>query len=167
MVQKAFFLDRDGVVNKDKGYVFKYNEFEWIDGSKELITLLKKKGHLVFIITNQSGIARGYYSEIDVDLLHKQINNELNKLNVKIDDFFYSPYHPSDISGRFDHLKNLRKPNTGMLEAAFNKWNLVKENCLLIGNNETDMMCAKNFGIKGYLFKDRNLLKFCKKNNII
>ena len=167
MKKPAVFLDRDGVLNKDKKYVHKISDFEWIDGAKESIRLLNKKGFFIFVVTNQSGISRGFYSEGDVCNLHKYINLELSKINTKIDEFFYSPYHHSDKSGKFEHLKHLRKPKTGMLETACKKWPIIKEKSLIIGDNETDMLCAKNFGIKGFLFKESNLLKFIEKNNII
>jgi D-glycero-D-manno-heptose 1,7-bisphosphate phosphatase len=163
----AVFLDRDGVLNKDKKYVHKISDFEWIEGAQESIQLLKKKGYLIFVITNQSGIGRGFYGVEDVLRIHKYINLELSKIDTKIDDFFYSPYHQSDSSGKFKHLKHLRKPNIGMLEAACKKWPVIKEGSLVIGDKEVDMLCAKNFGIKGFLFKESNLLKFIKKNNII
>ena len=167
MKKPAVFLDRDGVLNKDKKYVHKISDFEWIDGAQESIKLLNKKGYFVFVVTNQSGIGRGFYSDEDVLHLHKHINIELSKINAKIDDFFYSPYHHSDSSGKFEHLKHLRKPNIGMLEAACKKWPVIKEMSLIIGDKEVDMLCAKNFGIKGFLFKESNLLKFIEKNNII
>jgi len=163
----AVFLDRDGVLNKNKKYVHKISDFEWIEGAKQSIKLLNKKEYFIFVVTNQSGIARGFYSEEDVLHLHKHISIELSKIDAKIDDFFYSPYHHSDSSRKFEHLKHLRKPNIGMLEAACKKWPVIKEESLLIGDNVSDMLCAKNFGIKGFLFKECNLLKFIEKNNII
>ena len=166
-MKPAVFFDRDGVLNKDKKYVHKIEDFEWIDGAKETIKLFNENGYHTFVITNQSGIGRGFYSKEDVCHLHDHINFELNKINAKIDDFFFSPYHHSDNSGRFNHLKHLRKPNTGMLEAACKKWTVIKNISLIIGDKEVDMQCAKNFGIKGYLFKDSNLLKFVEKNRII
>lgn len=167
MKKPAVFLDRDGVLNKDKNYVYKINDFEWIEGAQESIKLLNKKGYLIFVITNQSGIGRGFYSEDDVHRIHKYINLELSKIDAKIDDFFYSPYHESDNSGKFEHLKHLRKPNIGMIEAACRKWPVIKETSLVIGDKEIDMICAKNFGIKGFLFKESNLLNFIIKNNIV
>ena len=88
MKKPAVFLDRDGVLNKDKKYVHKISDFEWIEGAKQSIKLLNKKGYFIFVVTNQSGIARGFYSEEDVWHLHKYINIELSKIHAKIDDFF-------------------------------------------------------------------------------
>ena len=96
MLKPAVFLDRDGVVNKEKGYVHKVSEFEWIDGAKESIKYLNDNNFYVFIATNQSGIARGYYSEGDVRCLHDHISKELKTINAHIDEFFFSPYHPDN-----------------------------------------------------------------------
>ncbi len=163
MIKPALFLDRDGTINKDKGYVYKIEDFEWIEGAKETIKLFNNKGYYVFIVTNQSGIGRGFYNRKDVETLHSYINEDLSKLNAKVDDFFYSPYHNSNNSNEFDHLKNLRKPNTGMLDLACSKWPVNKEKSLLIGDSESDMKCAKNFGIMGFLFKEKNIFKFVEK----
>ena len=121
MNKPAVFLDRDGVINVDKGYIFKALDFEWIDGAQEAIKFLRNHGYYVFIVTNQSGITRGYYTENDVKKLHQYVNKELKKIRTKIDDFFYSPYHPEISNKKYDHLENLRKPKTGMLELAYKK----------------------------------------------
>jgi len=163
MKKPAVFLDRDGVLNKDKGYIYKISDFEWIEGAQEAIKILKHMGYLVFVATNQSGIGRGFYKEEDVINLHNYINKSLNKIDTKIDDFFYSPYHYSDKSAKFKNVKHFRKPETGMLELAYEKWPFNKDLSFMIGDNETDILCAKNFGIKGFLFKENNLLKFIKK----
>ena len=157
------FLDRDGVLNVDYGYVHDINNFEWIDGSKATIKYLNELNYYVFVITNQAGLARGLYTETDVINLHKYMNKELNKINARIDDFFYSPYHP-DFHDKYPSLSHLRKPNIGMLEMAERKWNIDKKNSFLIGDKKTDIICADNFGIKGYLFKGGNLLEFVKKS---
>ena len=103
MLKPAAFLDRDGVINKDKEYIHKIDDFEWVEGAKESIKYLNNIGYYVFVATNQSGIARGYYSERDVILLHEYINNELKKINAFIDEFFFSPYHPNNTK-EFLHL---------------------------------------------------------------
>ena len=91
----SVFLDRDGVLNKDIGYVYKPSQIDWIPGAKEAVALLKNQGYLVFVVTNQSGIARGLYTEDEVEYLHAWMNEELLKSGGGfIDDFRYSPYHP-------------------------------------------------------------------------
>jgi len=165
MRKPTIFLDRDGVINIDKNYVYKISDFEWVKDSIKAIKLLKERGYLIFVVTNQSGITRGFYSEKDVERLHEFINLELNKSGCYIDDFFYSPYHPEIINKKYAKFENLRKPNIGMLEQAQKKWNLNKIDCLMIGDSQSDMQCAEKFGIKGHLFKGGSLLDFIK--NII
>tara|TARA_B110000967_G_C18617345_1_gene427027 strand:- start:178 stop:678 length:501 start_codon:yes stop_codon:yes gene_type:complete len=160
MLKPAVFLDRDGVINIDKEYVYKKEDFEWTQDSKEAIKYLNHKGFHVFVVTNQSGISREYYTEEDVLNLHSYINNELKDIDAHIDDFFYSPYHPDIKNEKFQHLEHLRKPNTGMLETASRKWKIDKINSFMIGDKDTDIECAKRFGIVGYLYKGGSLLEF-------
>ena len=161
MLRPAAFLDRDGVINKEKGYLYRIDDFEWIEGAKESIKYLNDKGYYVFVVTNQSGIAKGYYSEEDVIYLHNYINNELKSINAHIDEFFYSPFHP-DNTKDYLNLSHLRKPDTGMLKLAATKWSIDKSNSFLIGDKLTDIECAEKFLIRGHLFKNGNLLKFIK-----
>lgn len=160
-MKPAVFLDRDGVINVDKGYINKISEFEWVDGSKEAIKYIREKGYLVFVVTNQSGIARGYFSAQDVLDLHQYINEQLQEFGTCIDDFFFSPYHP-DFKDKFSELSHLRKPNTGMLEQAEKKWSFQKNNSIMIGDKMSDVICAERFGIKGYQYKSGNLFNFVR-----
>jgi len=162
MLMPAVFLDRDGVINKEKGYVYKIKDFEWINDAKKAIKYLNDNKYLVFVVTNQSGIGRGYYSNRDVKILHDYINKELNVINAHIDEFFYSPYHPDGIYKNYVNLSHLRKPQTGMLELAEKKWGISKKLSYMIGDMPHDIECAEKFGIKGYLFKSGSLLQFIK-----
>ncbi len=162
MSRPAAFLDRDGVINLDKGYVHKISDFEWIEGSKEAIKYIKNMGFFVFVVSNQSGISKGYYDEKDVEKLHKYINTELLKINTSIDEFFYSPFHPDIKNDKYEKFKNLRKPNIGMLEIAVKTWPVKIKDSFLIGDKDTDIECANNFGIEGYLYKEGSLLNFVK-----
>tara|TARA_Y200000002_G_scaffold335019_1_gene302351 strand:+ start:191 stop:691 length:501 start_codon:yes stop_codon:yes gene_type:complete len=159
MLRPASFLDRDGVINVEKGYVYKIQDFEWIDGAREAIKLLNEKSYYVIVVTNQSGIARNYYKEKDVERLHKFINIELKKINAHIDKFFYSPYHPN-FSNEYSHLAHLRKPNIGMLKEAEKNLKFDKKKSFMIGDQDSDIMCAKNYGIQGYKFNSDNLYDF-------
>ena len=149
--KKAVFFDRDGVINKDIGYLHKKEDFEWIDGAIEAISLLKKKKYLVIVVTNQSGVERGYYENKDVDKLHNWINNELKKFRTSIDDFFFSTELPSDLNIR-------RKPSPQMLIEAIEKYDLDHKKCFMVGDKSSDIECAKNAKIKGFLFEGGNLL---------
>tara|TARA_B100001057_G_C22753864_1_gene912865 strand:+ start:294 stop:809 length:516 start_codon:yes stop_codon:yes gene_type:complete len=160
----ACFLDRDGVINVENEYVYRIEDFIWIEGAKETIKYLNSSGFYVFVVSNQSGISRGYYSKEDVENLHNFINQELIDFNAHIDDFFYSPYHP-DFHSKYPHLSHLRKPNTGMLEMALNKWNFDKKRSFMIGDSQSDIECATKFGIRSHLFQENNLFKFLKDIN--
>ena len=161
MLRPAAFLDRDGVINKEKEYLYKIDDFEWIEGAKESIKYLNDNGYYVFVVTNQSGIAKGFYSEKDVINLHNYISNELKNINAHIDEFFFSPFHP-DNTKKYLNLSHLRKPDTGMLKLAATKWSIDKSNSFLICDKLTDIECAEKFLIRGHLFKNGNLLKFIK-----
>ena len=165
MAKSAAFFDRDGTINIDKGYVYLIEDFEWITYSKEAIKFLNDHNYYVFIVTNQSGIGRGYYSERDVKKLHKYMNHDLKKISAHIDDFFYSPFHPDAITNKYDKLSNLRKPKTGMLELAYSKWRFDKKSSFMIGDNIKDVECGENFGIDSYLFESNkiSLLELIKK----
>ena len=163
MLKPAAFLDRDGVINQEKEYVYKIKDFEWIEGSRESIKFLNQNNYHVFIISNQSGIARGLYSEEEVLDLHRYINSELRKIKAHIDEFFISPYHPM-FPNKFKELAHLRKPDTGMLKLAESKWLIDKNNSFLIGDKADDIKCADSYGIRGHLFSSGNLLNFIKKS---
>tara|TARA_B110000858_G_C17597094_1_gene378325 strand:+ start:40 stop:543 length:504 start_codon:yes stop_codon:yes gene_type:complete len=167
VLKPAIFLDRDGVINVDNGYIHKVSDFIWIEGAKKAIRYINSLDYYAIIVTNQSGISRGYYSEESVIKLHSYINKKLKEVGANIDDFFYSPFHPDGIISKYKKNSNLRKPNTGMLELACKKWPIKIENSILIGDSQTDMQCAKNFGIDGYLYnnKETDLFNFIK--NII
>ena len=166
MLKPAAFLDRDGVINKDKEYVYKIEDFDWIEGAQESIKFLNENNYHVFVVSNQSGISRNLYTEEDVLYLHEHINAELKKIDAYIDEFFISPYHPR-FPDKFKNLANLRKPNTGMLEMAESRWLIDKKNSFLIGDKTSDIECAINYGIRGYLFNNTNLFEFIKQTKNI
>ena len=120
----AAFLDRDGVLNRDTGYAHRPDQIEWIDGAMEAISLLKKRGYLVFVVTNQAGIARGYYDVADVEALHQWMDAQLRAQGGGIDDFRISPYHPDFDDGRFTGLADWRKPKPGMILDLIGHWDI-------------------------------------------
>ena len=150
-IKKACFLDRDGVLNEDIGYLYKIEDFKWIDGAVEAIKLLKKKNFLVIVITNQSGISRGYFTSKDVTNLHEWMNKILKKDGIQINDFFFSEDLPNN------NPESRRKPSPKMINEAVEKYNLDKTRCFMVGDKNTDLIAAKNASIKGFLFKGGNL----------
>ena len=149
--KKAVFFDRDGVLNQDNGYTHRVEDLVWIKGAKKSIKFLKDNGFLVIVITNQSGVSRGYFFEKDVKKFHSFMNLQLKKsTGATIDDFFYATDHPSKITSR-------RKPNPSMILEAIDKYKINKKKCFMIGDKKSDTLAAKNAGIPGFLFTGGNL----------
>ena len=156
--QKAAFLDRDGVINEDTGYLHNIKDFKWIEGAIEALKILKENNFLIIIISNQSGVSRGYFSKQDVHNLHKWINLQLSEHNVKIDDFFFATEHPDT-----ETSKTRRKPSPRMIEEAIEKYNLNRADCFMVGDKDIDVLAAKNAKIRGFLFEGGNLSYKIKK----
>jgi D-glycero-D-manno-heptose 1,7-bisphosphate phosphatase len=157
----AAFLDRDGVLNRDSGYVHAPEAFEWMPGAKQAIRLLNEAGHLVFVITNQSGVARGYFTEADVRALHDWMQSELNAAGARIDAFYFCPYYGEGSVQAYcvpDHAD--RKPNPGMILAAAREWPVDLSQSFVIGDGERDLEAARRAGIDGYRFAGGNLAEF-------
>lgn len=155
--KKAVFFDRDGVLNFDIGYVHKIQSFKWIDGAKKAIKHLNELDYLVIVITNQSGVSRGYFNEEDIKVLHNWMNNELKKDNATINDFFYCTDLPNN------NKKSRRKPSPAMINEAIDKHFILKEGSFLIGDKQTDIISAKNAEIKGFLFEGGDLFDMIQK----
>jgi D,D-heptose 1,7-bisphosphate phosphatase len=156
----AVFLDRDGVINQDHGYVHRSDQVDWIPGAKESVRRLNDLGYRVVVVTNQAGVAHGYYSEEDIISLHDWIQDELAAEGAFIDAFYFCPYHPNARVERFraDHAD--RKPNPGMIFRALSDMQIDKHHSFLIGDKDSDIKCASSAGIKGFLFAGGNLSAF-------
>lgn len=163
----AVFFDRDGVINHDTGYLYKPEDFSWVEGAVKSIKYFNDAGYLVVVITNQSGVARGYYSEADVENLHKWISEELSKQNTHIDAFYYCPHHTEGKEERYRVDCNCRKPEKGMIEQAVNEWPIDMEKSFLVGDKQSDMDCAQKAGIKGYRFSGGDLYRFLRQEGCI
>ncbi len=144
---KAAFLDRDGVINIDKNYVYKIEDFEFKEGIFELLKLLQKK-FVLFIVTNQSGIGRGYYSLDDFKKLTQYMLNEFKKRGIEIKEVAFCPHHP-------DEHCECRKPKPGMILNLAKKYNIDLQNSIMIGDKLSDINAGINAGIKkNYLVKN-------------
>jgi D-glycero-D-manno-heptose 1,7-bisphosphate phosphatase len=150
-LKKAIFLDRDGTINIEKDYLYKIADFEFIDGMPSAIQRWNKLGFLVIVVTNQSGIARGYYKEKDVEILHMYINEELSKYNAHIDKFYYCPHHPTEGKGKYLKNCNCRKPKTGLLERAIEENDIDISKSYLFGDKNSDLEAGKKLGIESFL----------------
>ena len=159
--KKTVFLDRDGVINYDYGYVHSKKKFVWKKNIIKFIKFLNDNDFYTIVISNQSGVGRGYYSINKVFKLHEWINKELNIKGAHIDDFFIACYFKN--SKEYSSLREFkrRKPNTGMIDDAIRKWKINKNKSLLIGDQLTDIQAAKNSKIKhSILLNNSNILKF-------
>ena len=161
---KAILFDRDGTLNKNYGYVYKIENFKWLQGVKETIKLLSHFKIKSLVITNQSGIGRGYYSVSDFNKLNTKINKNLKKNNTKIDRFYYAPYYKFSKNQKFRKNSRLRKPDNGMILKAMKDYKLSRENCFMIGDSASDRQSAKKTGIKFYKKKKGSLFSQIIKN---
>lgn len=162
MKDKAVFFDRDGVLNVDVDYLYKISDLRWIEGAREAVAYLTELGYKIFVVTNQSGIARGYYTIAQMQELHDHMKHEIESCGGKIEKIFYCPHHKEGKVAEFTCDCDCRKPKPGMLKQAFAEYDLDKEQCFLIGDGARDVEAAEAAGIKGYLFKGGSLLEFVK-----
>lgn len=160
MLNKALFLDRDGVINVDKHHMYKIDDCEFIPGIFELCYLAHKKGYNIVVVTNQAGIAKGYYNEQDLHKLHDYIKETFSKKGIYIEKIFYCPHHP-DFTGDC----NCRKPKPGMLLEAAKELKLSLNDSILIGDKESDLEAGYRaelkecYGVQGNYKIDRSKFK--------
>lgn len=160
---KALFLDRDGVINVEKDYLYKIDEFEFIDGIFDLCMYYQNLGYIIVVVTNQSGIARGYYSEEDFKKLTSWMQDEFLQNGIDIKKVFYCPHHP-DIS----QSCNCRKPKPGMLLDAAKEFDIDLKNSIIVGDKERDVQAGINAGLTTtYLFDESKSVKISKANKIV
>jgi D-glycero-D-manno-heptose 1,7-bisphosphate phosphatase len=153
----AVFLDRDGTLNHDAGYTHRIEDFRWVAGVPELIKRLNDAGILVFVVSNQSGVARGYYGLGEVEALHRWMNADLMRIGAHIDDFRFCPHHPQGQVPDYSKVCGCRKPQPGMIEELLAQWSLDPARCLMIGDKETDAEAARRAGIAGIAVATGNL----------
>jgi D,D-heptose 1,7-bisphosphate phosphatase len=153
----AVFFDRDGVLNVDKAYVHKVDDFEWIPGAREAIKLCNDRGYLTFVVTNQAGVARGYYGTEQVEQLHGWMNRDLAEIGAHIDEFQYCPYYEEGVVEQWRRPSGRRKPAPGMILDCLDGWPVRKESSFLVGDKLHDLEAAGAAGIPGHLFEGGNL----------
>ena len=148
----AAFLDRDGVLNVDRDYVHSADQLEWIDGVPEAIHLLNDAGYLVIVVTNQSGVARGFYDEAAIHDLHDHMQDTLAAQGARIDAFYYCPHHPQGKIAAYTMRCDCRKPGSGMFEQAARDWDIDRARSFMIGDKDIDIGAATAFGIRSAMF---------------
>lgn len=152
MKKKGLFLDRDGVINVNHGYVHTIESFQFIDGIFDLTRLALSKGYVICIVTNQSGIARGYYTESDFHELTSWMCGQFKAKDVVIEKVYYSPYHPVHGLGQYKKDDISRKPKPGMLQQAMFEMDIDVQASVLIGDNVTDIQAGYAAGVGTSLY---------------
>lgn len=163
LLRPTLFLDRDGVLNVDHGYVHRWEDFDWIPGAREAVRRFNEAGWLVIVITNQSGIGRGYYTEGEMHALHQHMQAGLAEAGARIDAFYYCPQHPEAASEAYRHPDPPdRKPNPGMILRALSEWPVDRDGSVMVGDKPADIEAALRAGIRGLLFEAGNLDAFLR-----
>lgn len=155
MKYKIAFLDRDGTINVDKSYLYKIEDFKFLPGVIEGMKKLQDNGYLLVIITNQSGIGRGYYTVEDMERLHNWLRGKLHVYSIRIAGIYYCPHLPNAKIDKYRCKCNCRKPKTGMFWQAIydlgNKYSLDLKHSVAIGDKERDLTICKEIGAKGVI----------------
>lgn len=162
LTRPAVFFDRDGVLNVDHGHVGTRDRFEWQLGAREAIRAVNAAGYLAFVITNQAGIGKGYYSEADFHDLMDHVQGELSEIGAHLDDIRYCPHHPEAAIETYCRKSDWRKPNPGMLLDLMNHWDIDVESSFVVGDKDSDLLAAERAGLRGFLFDGGNLLDFLR-----
>jgi D-glycero-D-manno-heptose 1,7-bisphosphate phosphatase len=147
----AVFLDRDGVLNEEVNYLYRIEDLVWVPGAREAVRRLNGEGYLVLVITNQAGIAHGYFTEEDMHRLHAHMQRDLELIGAHVDAFYHSPYHPKGSLEAYRRESNCRKPGTELFERAIREWDIDPEGSYVIGDKNTDIEPGRLLGIKTIL----------------
>ncbi|SNB81693.1 MULTISPECIES: HAD-IIIA family hydrolase [unclassified Agrobacterium] len=163
----ALFLDRDGVIIEDTGYPGKVEDVRLIPGAAEVISSFRDRGYRVFVVTNQSGIGRGYYDDLDYIILRAHIGKLLREEGAYIDDERLCPFHENATVEKYRGNHYWRKPSPGMIEDIVVRWNIDRKRSVLIGDKPSDVEAAIAARIDGRLFSGQNLMRFAEEENIL
>lgn len=160
--RRAVFFDRDGVLNEDAGYTHRPDQFRWMPGAREAVKLFNDHGWFVFVVTNQAGIARGFYGEEAVSGLHRFMQTELASGGAHVDEFRFCPHHPEGSVPALAVSCGCRKPEPGMLAALLARWPVDVARSVLIGDKESDIAAARAVAVRGVLFSGGDLDAFVR-----
>jgi D-glycero-D-manno-heptose 1,7-bisphosphate phosphatase len=158
----AIFFDRDGVLNRDIPYVYRPDQIEWTQGALDAVKMANDAGFLVFVVTNQAGVARGFYDEGKVQELHGWMNDQFASKGAHVDEFVYCPFHPTEGIGAYRQDSDCRKPKPGMILDLMRRWPVDPVRSLLIGDKKSDMQAAVSAGIRSILYTGGDLATLLK-----
>ena len=153
VMNKAVFLDRDGTINEEMGYINHMSRFKMFPFVPEAIRIINEAGYKVIIVTNQSGVARGYFNEELVKEIHARLIREVEMGSAKIDKIYYCPHHPIEGLGAYKRDCSCRKPNTGMIEQAVRDFDLDLSQSFMVGDRYKDILFANKAGLKPIFVK--------------
>jgi D-glycero-D-manno-heptose 1,7-bisphosphate phosphatase len=155
----AVIFDRDGVLNEDVAYAYQPAQIRWVEGAMAAVRSVNDAGLYAFVATNQSGVARGYYTEADVVALHDWMNAELARIaGAHIDAFVFSPFHPEATLEAYRRDSNCRKPKPGMILELLDRFPVDPARTVMIGDNPSDVAAAHAAGVEGLLFQGGSVL---------
>ncbi|MDQ3000248.1 MAG: HAD family hydrolase [Fibrobacterota bacterium] len=147
--RKAVFLDRDGTLNKNTHYLIEFEDFELLPGVDQALRIIQELGFRLFVVSNQSGVARGFFPFEAVEALHLKIQSHLGTLGIRVEELAFCPHHPEGMVERFTKICECRKPEPGMLIYLAAKYDLDLAECIMLGDNEFDAITGVNAGAQG------------------
>ena len=156
----AVFFDRDGTLNVDTGYVHRPEDLIFVAGAAAAVKRANDLGYYAFLVTNQSGVARGYYTEADVNAFHAHLQQQLRAAGAYLDDIRYCPYLPDAPVAAYSRDSGWRKPRPGMLLDLMRAWPVIAEKSFVVGDKAVDMQAAQAAGLRGLYFHGGDLDKF-------
>lgn len=149
----AVFLDRDGTINEEVGYLSRLEDLRIFPFCYEAVGMINRAGMRAVVITNQSGVARGFFDEKFLEIVHSRINKMFKEKGAYIDRFYYCPHHPTEGNGIYTRQCDCRKPDTGMFRKAAAELNIDLSSSYMVGDNSKDIEAAHNAGVKGILVR--------------
>ena len=159
---KAVFFDRDGTLNEEVDYLYRIDDFRWLPEAVEAIQYCHAQGYLVIVVTNQSGVARGYYQEEDIRKLHEWMQQDLQSKGTYIDKFYYCPHHPEAKVAKYRQVCDCRKPKSGMVLAGCRDFNVDISRSFIVGDKKRDIDSGENAGVRGFYYHGGSLLETVK-----
>jgi len=151
------FFDRDGTLNVDEGYSHRPQDLAFLPGAIDAVKRVNDLGHYAFLVTNQSGVARGYFTEADVEAFNAHLQRKLRAAGAHLDDIRYCPDHPEGTVPRYRRVSDWRKPAPGMLLDLMKRWPIRREASLVVGDKESDVAAAQSAGLRGVLYAGGSL----------